>query len=113
MMTDRRRGSILVSDPRAGMMYSRLERDPRVETVRNREKDLGAGTMSNYDLERDLGVATTSNLIQERGLEVTMTNPLDLARGQGAETILSLIESRSTLISGETPTQTTRTRTIT
>ena len=68
--------------------------------------------MSNHDLAKDLGVETTSNLNRERDLEVETTNPLDLARGQGAGMILSLIESRSTLISGETPTQTDRMRTI-
>ena len=124
MMTDHRNGLNLVNGLRAGtmtknrengpgvgMMYSRLERDPRVEMIRSRERGQGVGMTSSQDLARDLGAEMMNNKDLVRDLEVEMMSNRDLARGPGAETILRLIESRSILTLGQTPTQTTRMRT--
>ena len=70
--------------PRAEMMYSRLEIDPRVETIRSLENDrragmtnhhslergLEAGMMSHHNPEKDLGVETILNRIM---VQITMT----------------------------------------
>jgi len=75
--------------PRAEMMYSRLETDPRVEMIRSLEKDQRAEMTSHHSLER--------------GLEAGMMNHLNLEKGLGVEMILSRIVVQITLTYGPIP----------
>ena len=100
--------SLLENGPRVGMMCRRREKDPRVETILNLERDHGAEMTKNHDLAKDLGAEMMSNLPRAsecvRDLVVATMNHRDLARGRGAGMILSLIVNLSVMIFGLTQT---------
>ena len=66
----------------AEMMYSRLERDPGVEMIRNHGNDPGAETMINREPENGHEAETTLHLFLERGLGVvTILNRMENQNG--------------------------------
>ena len=86
-MTDHRKDQPLENGLRAGMMYSRLESDPRVEMIRNQERDLRVGTTTSQDLARGQGAGMMNlrNLAKDLGVEMTslQDSEKDLEAGAG------------------------------